>query len=181
MGSSELREGIPFLISKTKVCQLWEVVNFSLVEAVCTRHCGWMRIFRLLLLLLLLVPFTGYSKVVVGANFSSPLVFSGSAGWIVGEGDPAETSVPMLEAEIGYGGGRLLAGMDCSGQALGFGVKAALLYTWFEPIDVEEDQLYLGAELQGSVGMLLGSLGGYFNIDGDDDSFITTLLLGIRF
>lgn len=133
------------------------------------------------LLLLLWFPGFGFSEMVTGLNLSTPLLLTGSVGFTLGGGDPTKEPMPMIEFEGGYGGGRILVGLDGTGRSLGWGVKAALLKTWFEPIDLDENQMYLGAEFQANAGKLIGSLGAYTNIDGDDDSFITTLLIGLRF
>ena len=117
---------------------------------------------------------------VKGLNLSVPLMGSGSLGIPLGGGDPAQEVIPMLEIEAGVGGGRLLLGLDGTRKGMGFGVKAALMRTWFEPIDIDEDQLYLGAEFQASVQRLVGSVGTYYNIDGNDDDFIVTFGIGLR-
>jgi len=136
---------------------------------------------QLLILLLLSLPSAVLAQTVLGVNISTPLVFSGSGGVILGGGDPRLESVPMLEGEIGLGGGKLLFGLDGSGRQVGFGMKASMLWTWLEPVNVDADQAFLGVEFQGNVGKLLGSLGGYYNISGDGDSFIGSLSLGFRF
>ena len=134
----------------------------------------------LVILLLSLSPYCLRADMVKGLNLSVPLMVSGSLGIPLGGGDPAQQTIPMIEIEAGVGGGRLLLGLDGTRKGVGFGVKAALMRTWFEPIDIDEDQLYLGAEFQASVQRLVGSVGTYYNIDGNDDDFIVTLGLGIR-
>jgi hypothetical protein len=132
------------------------------------------------LFLLCLTLGVSRADLVTGIHVSSPLLLSGSVGIPLSGADPAGGMVPMIEAEAGVGGGRLLVGLDGTGRGAGVGVKAALMRTWLEPLDVEEDQLYLGAEFQASVSRLLGSVGTYVNIDGDDDTFLVTFSLGVR-
>jgi hypothetical protein len=114
-----------------------------------------------------------------GLNVSIPLAFSGSFGWMIG--DTADGSAPSLEIEAGIGGYKLMAGLHQTGGTLATAIKASYLYTWFEPIGLDAQQSYMGLELEAGLGSLVGTLGGYRRIDGDDDPWIASLGLGIRF
>lgn len=133
------------------------------------------------ILLLLFVPcFCQAGDFIKGLNLSSPLLFSGTLGYrFDNEGNPGMG--PMIEAEAGIGGGKILIGFDGMDDGFGFGVKASYLTTWFEPINIDSDQQYLGMEFQAGNTGFIASFGAYAKIEGDDDSFITTLSIGIRF
>lgn len=135
---------------------------------------------KLLLLCLFFPLLSPAGDFITGLNLSSPLLLSGSVGYrFSSENSPGMS--PMVEAEAGIGGTKILLGVDGMDEGFGFGVKASLLNTWFEPINVDADQQYLGVELQmGNTGFI-ASLGGYARIEGDDDSWITTFSFGIRF
>lgn len=100
---------------------------------------------------------------------SNPFMVSGAAGLQFGE--PTGELRPLILGEAGIGGGKLAVGLDKTGQgAFGYGLKAAYLRTWFEPLSVDEDQDFIGIEVEVSVYRLLFNLGGYVRIgDGDDD------------
>lgn len=117
-----------------------------------------------------------------GLKASSPLLVSGSGGFYLGGAvDPGVTELrPAVEAEIGLGGGRILAGMDTIGTGFGYGIKAAILRTWFEPIGADEDNTYLGVELEGAYDRMILSVGGYRRIEGDDDGWIAAVSIGFR-
>jgi hypothetical protein len=111
-------------------------------------------------------------------HISSPLMLSGSAGLRFGDDPVLKNS---LEVEAGVGGGKILLGLDSIGSGVGYGLKAVLMRTWLEPIGVDDDQLYLGAEAQLGLGSFYGSLGGYRRIEGDDDSWLASIGIGMRF
>lgn len=100
---------------------------------------------------------------------SNPFVVSGAAGLQFGE--PTGELRPTMLGEAGIGGGKLAVGLDNMGQgAFGYGLKAAYLRTWIEPLSVDKDQDFIGMEVEVSVYRLLFNLGGYRRIgDGDDD------------
>jgi hypothetical protein len=104
---------------------------------------------------------------------STPLVASGSAG--IRFGDPRDGLQTAIQAEAGVGGGKLALGFDGTGQGgFGYGIKAAFLRTWFEPIDVDEDQNFIGIEGEISIKRLILNLGGYGRVgDGDDDWMVS--------
>jgi len=135
---------------------------------------------KFILLFLILPTFSQAGDFITGLNLSTPLVLSGTIGYRF-QPEPTLKMAPMIEAEAGIGGTKILLGLDGMNEGLGFGIKASLLHTWFEPINVKADQQYMGVELQvGNTGFI-ASLGGYARISGSDDSWITTLSLGIRF
>ena len=107
-------------------------------------------------------------------RLSTPLIFSGSLGLRLGD-DP-ESLRPTLQAEAGVGGGRVAIGFDHTGAStLGFGIKAALLRTWLEPIEVDKDQTFLGLEAEASIKRLIFNVGGYGRLgDGNDDWLVST-------
>lgn len=134
---------------------------------------------------LFLFLFTGFSfislaraEAIKGLHLSSPLIVSGSWGWTFG-GDTGPRN--SLELEAGLGGGKILLGRDSMGPGLGYGLKASLMRTWFIPVNVDEDQLYLGVELQIGNGSFLANLGGYRLIEGNDEDWLATFGLGLRF
>jgi hypothetical protein len=104
---------------------------------------------------------------------STPLVASGSAGLRFGEAkDGLQTAI---QAEGGIGGGKLALGFDSTGQGgFGYGVKAAYLRTWFEPIGVDDSQDFIGLEGEISIKRLVLNLGGYGRVgDGEDDWMVS--------
>ncbi|WFB36130.1 hypothetical protein P3T73_18410 [Kiritimatiellota bacterium B12222] len=115
-----------------------------------------------------------------GLNISTPLLLSGTLGYRFGSDENPDLS-PTVETEIGVGGGKIMIGFDGMGQGFGFGLKGSFLTTWLEPVGLDSDQQYLGVELQMGNPSFIGSLGGYGKIEGDDDSWISTLSIGIRF
>ena len=107
-----------------------------------------------------------------------PLVMTGSAG-LKAEGDGLQ---PAASLEAGIGGWKASVGADSLGEGLGWGIKASLLHTWLKPINMEEDLTYIGLDLEVGYEMIFASVGGYVQAGGeDDDNFITTLSLGVRF
>jgi hypothetical protein len=111
---------------------------------------------------------------------SSPLMVSAAAGFKTGQADGSLR--PTFMAEAGIGGGKLSVGMDNIGEgAFGYGVKAAFLRTWIEPLDVDADVSYLGVDGEFSVKRLIFSLGGYRRISSGDDDWIVNAGLGFRF
>lgn len=136
---------------------------------------------KIILLALFLSPvFCPAGDFIKGFNLSSPLLFSGTLGYRFSNQDNPGMG-PMLEAEAGIGGGKLLMGFDGMDEGFGLGIKAAYLTTWFEPINVESGNQYLGMEFQAGNTGFIASFGAYGRIEGDDDSFLTTLSIGIRF
>ena len=105
------------------------------------------------------------------------MMVSGSVG-LRADGDGLQ---PAVALEAGIGGGRVSVGADSLGEGFGWGFKASLLRTWLEPVDVPEDQTYLGVDLELGYEVLFASIGGYVQIEGDDDDeLIATLAIGIR-
>lgn len=111
------------------------------------------------------------------------MLVSGSGGFYLGgPTDPGVTELrPVIEGELGLGGGKILAGMDTVGNGFGYGIKGAIMRTWFESIGVDEDNTYLGIELEGSYDRMILGLGGYRRVEGDGDSWATSISLGFRF
>jgi hypothetical protein len=136
-----------------------------------------------LLACLLLPPLAGHcAEFFTGLHVSSPLAFSGSAGLKLGGANHVGSS-PVIEVEAGIGGNKILLGFDSmgAGKGLGYGIKASLLNTWFEPIRLEDGLTYLGVELAAGVHQFIGTLGGYRLIEGDDEEWIASVGLGLRF
>ena len=118
-------------------------------------------------------------SILVG-RLSTPLV--ASAAWSLRFGDQEDGLRPVLQAEAGVGGGKLALGFDSTGDgAFGLGLKAAYLTTWFEPIEVEEDQDFLGLEGELSIKRLVLNLGGYKRIGDGEDDWLTSAGLGFIF
>lgn len=139
---------------------------------------------RLLLaaLSLAIVPAAAKAEGFFGLKASAPLLVSGSGGFYVGGPvDPGVSELrPVLEAELGLGGGKILAGMDTIGTGFGYGIKGSLMRTWFEPVGVDEDNTYLGIELEGSYDRMILALGGYRRIEGDGDGWVASVSIGFR-
>lgn len=111
---------------------------------------------------------------------STPMIASGSAGLRLGQ-DPTEMR-PTIQAEAGVGGGRLMLGLDNTGEGrFGLGLKASVLRTWLEPINVDEDQTFLGLEGEVSLWKLVVSVGGYRRVSDGDDDWLLTVGLGFVF
>lgn len=111
---------------------------------------------------------------------STPLLVSGGGILRFGPADGAYH--PGLSAEIGVGGGKVAVGMDNhGGGTLGFGFRGALVHTWLEPLDVDEDQTFLGIELEMSAKRLLFSAGGYHRISDGEDDWLGSIGIGILF
>ncbi len=88
---------------------------------------------------------------------------------------------PALEFEAGIGGYKLMAGVHNLNTNISTSIRASYLHTWLEPVDLKTNQSYLGIELQAGVGPLIGSVGGYGRVSGDDESWIATFGIGLRF
>jgi hypothetical protein len=111
---------------------------------------------------------------------STPLIASGSAGLRLGGRD--DGLQPVAQVEAGVGGGKVAVGLDSLGRKnLGYGIKAALLRTWFEPIEVDEDQTFLGLEGELSVKQLVFNLGGYRRVSDGDDEWLVSAGIGFLF
>ena len=91
----------------------------------------------------------------------------------------------LLQAEPGYGGGKLNVGIGgaCAGLiTAGGALKASLLRTWHDPVGVPVDQTYLGIELELMCSFINGSIGAYRRIDGDEgEEWIVSTGLGLGF
>jgi hypothetical protein len=91
----------------------------------------------------------------------------------------------LLQAEPGYGGGKLNIGLGgaCAGIiTAGGAIKASLLRTWHDPQGIPIDQTYLGLELEVMCCFLNGSVGAYRRIDGHEgDAWIVSTGIGIGF
>ncbi|HMO04178.1 MAG TPA: hypothetical protein PKC67_01865 [Kiritimatiellia bacterium] len=134
----------------------------------------------LLLLALLTAPAVFAADGFFGLRLSSPLIASGTAGVKFGDDDGGLR--PTIQAEAGVGGGKLAVGLDGTGHGkVGFGVKAAMLRTWIEPIDVDDNQTFLGVELEASIKRLLLSTGGYRRVGDGDDDWLGTAGVGFLF
>jgi hypothetical protein len=111
---------------------------------------------------------------------STPLIASGGAGLRLGGGDGGLQ--PVTQVEAGIGGGKLAIGLDTLGQSnLGYGIKAAILRTWFEPIEVDEDQTFLGLEAELGIRQLVFHLGGYRRVSDGDDDWLVSAGIGFLF
>ena len=95
---------------------------------------------------------------------SAPLVVSVTPGLHLGHAGDFE---PVLQADLGVGGGKLLVGADSFGEGFGWGLKAGLLRTWLAPIVAEKEQTFLGVELEVGYRHLFASVGIYGRIEGD--------------
>ncbi|MCB1101503.1 MAG: hypothetical protein KDL10_04025 [Kiritimatiellae bacterium] len=128
-----------------------------------------------------LIALTGpvWAGAYTGLTLSSPLLLSGTAGYRFGD-DLAPGFKPIVEAEAGIGGGQLSVGLDSLGTGLGAAIKASMLRTWFEPIDLDPDQTYLGLQLLIGYDQLVAGVGGYRRIEGDDDEWLSMIILGFR-
>lgn len=132
-----------------------------------------------------LLAVLGFQETQAGDVFSllrvsTPLVISGSAGFRAG--DDALAMRPSLQVEAGIGGGRLAIGLDNTGKpGLGFGLKAAFLRTWLFPVEVDEDQMFLGIEGEISIKKLVFSLGGYRRTGDGEDDWLASAGLGFVF
>ncbi len=86
----------------------------------------------------------------------------------------------ILQAEAGEGGGKLQFGYGAWYMAGGT-IKASVLQTWGDPMEVGPEQTYLGAELQLNLFMINGAVGLYTRVHGDDDETLVTWSAGIGF
>jgi hypothetical protein len=110
---------------------------------------------------------------------STPLVFSAAAGLKFGEGEGFH---PVIQGEAGAGGGKIAVGLDSSGDGrFGLALKAAFLRTWIEPVEVDEDQSFLGLEGELSIQRMVLNLGGYRRVSDGDDDWLMSAGLGFRF
>jgi hypothetical protein len=132
---------------------------------------------KFLLLLFVLTPHL-HAETYRRLHLSTPLLLSGSVGLAFGGNETHQNSI---EAEIGIGGGKVLLGRDSFQSGWGFGLKASLLRTWIAPISVDKDQLYFGAELQAGKNSLLGHVGAHRRIEGDDEPWLLSVGVGMRF
>ncbi len=111
---------------------------------------------------------------------STPLIASAGGGLRLGS--PDGSMRPTIQGEAGIGGGRISLGLDNTGEgAWGYGVKASILRTWIEAIDVDEDQTFLGVDLDLSIRQLFFSLGGYRRISNGDDDWMVSAGIGFIF
>jgi len=143
-------------------------------------------LFRLSLLLpifAMLAPLSSSrAEVFYGVNLSSPLLVSGNFGFYLSQEAQMDNIAlrPVLEAEAGIGGGKLMIGFDSIGDGFGLGLKGSVLRTWFEPIGADRNTTYFGVEIQGSLQSVVLSLGGYRRVEGDGDGWLGTISLGLR-
>ncbi len=130
--------------------------------------------------LLLATPSTQAADTYMVLRVSTPLIASGAMAVRLGEF--SSQLRPALQAEAGVGGGRLAIGYDNVGtKRVGYGLKAALLHTWLEPLEVDRDQTFLGLEAELSVGRLLLNVGGFRRVSAGDDDWIASAGLGFIF
>lgn len=139
---------------------------------------------QILIAAALLIGFTAQNSPAANGftvlRVSTPLIASASAGLKLGQ--PSGEMRPAMQAEAGIGGGRIALGLDNTGEAgFGYAFKAAVLRTWIEPLGVDEDQSFLGIELELSVKQLVLSAGGYRRVSQGDDDWLGTLGLGLIF
>lgn len=132
---------------------------------------------------LFLAPAVTKAEGFLGLKASAPLLLSGSGGFYIGSPVNPEISElrPVIEGELGLGGGKILAGMDTIGNGFGYGIKGSLMRTWFASVGVDKDTTYLGVELEGSYDLMILGLGGYRRIEGDGDGWTLSLSIGFRF
>ena len=111
---------------------------------------------------------------------STPLIVSGGAGLRLGQA--VGELRPTVQAEAGIGGGKFAFGWDNTGEGrLGYALKVAFLQTWIEPVDVDEDQSFVGLEVEFSIKKLLLNLGGYRRVGSGDDDWLASAGLGLIF
>lgn len=111
---------------------------------------------------------------------STPLIVSGAVGLRLGQSYGLLR--PTAQAEAGMGGGKLAFGWDHTGEdRTGYALKVAFLQTWIEPIDVDEDQSFIGLEAELSVHKLLLNLGGYRRVGSGNDGWLASAGLGFIF
>lgn len=110
---------------------------------------------------------------------STPLVFSAAAGLKFGEGEGYH---PVIQGEAGIGGGKVAVGLESSGNGrMGLALKAAFLRTWIEPVEVDEDQSFLGLEGELAIQRMVLNLGGYRRVSDGDDDWLLSAGLGFHF
>ncbi len=138
----------------------------------------------LVLALVLLGPgsLVSNAETFLALKVSSPLMVSASGGYyFTGPGEPGSPELrPLVEAELGIGGGKILVGMDTLGDGFGYGLKGGILRTWFEPVGADRDNTYFGFELEGGYDRVILALGGYRRIEGDGDGWLGTVSIGFR-
>jgi len=87
----------------------------------------------------------------------------------------------VAQIEAGEGGGKLQFGIG-AWYMVGWAAKASVLRTWHDPMELERDQTYLGAEIQLNFFLLNSTVGLYAEVDGDgEDETIVTWSAGIGF
>jgi len=134
-------------------------------------------------LLFAFVPAASQAEGFFGVKASAPLLVSASGGFYLGGPvDPGVSELrPVLEGELGLGGGKILAGMDTISTGFGYGIKGSIMRTWFESIGVDKDNTYLGIELEGSYDLTILALGIYRRVEGDGDGWAVSASVGFRF
>lgn len=114
---------------------------------------------------------------IAALRFSTPFAVSTAGG--VRFGPPDGLTRPTVMAEAGVGGGRLTAGMENTGDLkFGYGLKAAYLRTWLNPLDVDKDQDFIGLEGELSFMRFVVNLGGYRRVGEGDDGWLISAGLG---
>lgn len=109
---------------------------------------------------------------------STPLIFSLEGNLRFGEGEGYH---PLISGEAGIGGGKVAAGLASAGDTFGLALKAAFLQTWGEPVDVDEDQSFLGLEGEWSIKRMVLSVGGYRRVSSGDDDWLGSAGIGFIF
>ena len=132
-----------------------------------------MRLASIAGLLMALSALTAPAESMLALKVGAPLMVGGAAG--LRFASPMRPWTPSVQAEAGIGGGKLLVGGDTLGKGFGVGVRAVLLRTWLEPLGVDPDTTYLGADFELGFKHLVGSLGAYVRVEGADND---DLLLG---
>ena len=127
-------------------------------------------------------PLLSKGDTFVSLKVSTPLLVSVSGGYyFTGPGEPGSLEPrPVVEAELGVGGGKILGGVDTLGDGFGYGIKGGILRTWVEPVGADRDNTYFGFELEGGYERIILALGGYRRIEGDGDGWLATISIGFR-
>ena len=111
---------------------------------------------------------------------STPQLVSSGAG--IRMGQRSGQLRPTLQGDLGVGGGRILVGLDNTGESrFGHGLKAAILRSWLEPLSIDAGQTFMGLETEWSVRRLVVHAGGYRRISSGDDNWIFSTGLGFVF
>jgi len=111
-------------------------------------------------------------------RISTPLILSAAGGLKFGEGAGYH---PLLEGELGVGGGKAAVGLHSSGDTVDLAIKAAFLRTWIEPVGVDEDISFMGFEGELGINRLVLTVGGYRRVSSGDDDWLGSAGIGFKF